>query len=349
VSRALHLHDNGFGAVRAAAHVAVAGVLIIVALLLEGAEAMARGWLLCFAFFAGIPVGSLVLLMIHRLTGGAWGFALAPFLRPAALCIPVLAIAFVPLAIATHALYPWTSDATAAHLYLNVPAFVARGAIALIGWSVLGVIFGGNGGAPLVAALGLVFYGLTISLVSIDWFLSIDPHYTSTAFGATIAIQQILTALAAAALFERGELRKSDLGDLSGLLIAALLGVVYLALMTLIVQWYGNLPDRAQWYLLRTQNGWAFVIGGGAILALAGFAMLLLLRVRQSRIGVRLAGAVILTAVIVHLCWLIVPAYSSQARVIVAALLCFIAMVLVCVPLAAATRGALQQASQHAR
>ncbi|MBV9392875.1 MAG: hypothetical protein JOZ84_00540 [Methylobacteriaceae bacterium] len=343
------MDNNGFSATRAAAHVAVAAVLIIIALLLEGAEAMACGWLLCFAFIAGIPVGSLVLLMIHRLTGGAWGFALAPFLRPAALCIPVLAIAFVPLAVATHALYPWTSAATAAHLYLNVPTFIARAAIAVIGWSVLGVIFGGKGGAPLVAALGLAFYGLTISLVSIDWFLSMDPHYASTAFGATIAIQQILTALAAAALFAPGELRERDLGDLSGLLIAALLGVVYLALMTLIVQWYGNLPDRAHWYLLRSQNGWAFVIGAGAILALAGFAMLLLLRIRQSRIGVRLAGAVILTAIIVHLCWLIVPAYSSQARVIVAALLCFIAMVLVCLPLAAGTRGALQQASQHAR
>jgi hypothetical protein len=349
VIRAFHLHNNGFGAGRAAAHVAIAGVLIIIALLLEGAHATARGWLLCFAFVAGIPVGSLVLLMIHRLTGGAWGFALATFLRPAALCIPVLAIAFVPLAIATHALYPWTGDATAARLYLNVPAFVARGAVALIGWSVLGVIFGGNGGAPLLAALGLAFYGLTISLVSIDWFLSIDAHYTSTAFGATIAIQQILTALAAAALFAPGELRKRDLGDLAGLLIAALLGVVYLALMTFIVQWYGNLPDRAHWYLLRSQNGWAFVLSGCVMLALAGFAMLLLLRVRQSRVGVRLAGAVILTAIIVHLCWLIVPAYSSQARVIVAAILCFIAMVLVSVPLAVGTRGALQQVSQDAR
>jgi hypothetical protein len=345
--RAFHLHNNGFGPARAVAHVAIAGVLIIIALLLEGAEATARAWLLCLVFIAGIPVGSLVLLMIHRLTGGGWGFALAPFLRPAALCIPVLAIAFVPLAVATRALYPWTSDHTAAHLYLNVPAFVVRGAIALIGWSVLGVIFGRNGGAALVAALGLAFYGLTISLVSIDWFLSIDPHYTSTAFGATIAIQQILTALAAAALFAPGQVRKSDLGDLSGLLMAALLGVVYLALMTFIVQWYGNLPNRAHWYLLRTQNGWAFVISAGAILALAGFAMLLFVRVRQSRVGVRIAGAVILTAVIAHLSWLVVPGYSSQPRVIVAAILCFITMVLVSVPLAG-THGALQQASQHA-
>jgi hypothetical protein len=346
--RGFHLHNGGFGPARAVAHVAIAGVLIIIALLLEGAEATARAWLLCLAFIAGIPVGSLVLLMIHRLTGGGWGFALAPFLRPAALCMPILAIAFVPLAIATHALYPWTSDHTAAHVYLNVPAFVVRGAIALIGWSVLGVVFGRNGGAPLLAALGLAFYGLTISLVSIDWFLSIDPQYTSSAFGATIAIQQILTALAAAALFAPGQLRKSDLGDLSGLLIAALLGVVYLALMTFIVQWYGNLPDRAHWYLLRTQNGWAFVISAGAILALAGFAMLLFVRVRQSRVGVRLAGAVILIAVIAHLSWLVVPGYSSQARVIVAAILCFIAMVLVSVPLAAGKRGALQQAGQHA-
>ncbi len=342
---ALHRRD---GAGRTAARVAIAGALIIIALLLEGSEPTARAWLLCFAIFSGIPLGSLALLMIHRLTGGAWGLALAPFLRPAALCVPIVAIAFIPLALAAHALYPWTSDPTAAHLYLNIPAFLVRAAIALIGWSILGVTFGRGGGTQLIAALGLAFYGPMISLVAIDWFLSIDPHYTSTAFGATIAIQQILMASAAAALFVPQGLRETDLGDLAGFLIAALLGVVYLALMTFIVQWYGNLPDRAQWYILRSQNGWAFVITGCAILAVAAFAILLLPSIRHSRGGVRVAGALVLTAVGLHLSWLIGPAYPSQARVIVAAVLCFVAIVLVSTPIAASMRKKLQEGPRYA-
>jgi hypothetical protein len=345
VIRALHLHKRSK---RSAACVVLAGVLIAIALLLEGTQTTARAWLLCFVIFSGVPLGSLVLLMIHRLTGGAWGFALAPFLRPVALCIPILAIAFIPLVLAMRTLYPWANDAGAAHLYLNAPSFFVRAAIAIIGWSILAVIFGRGKGSQLLAALGLAFYGLTISFVAIDWFLSIDPHYTSSAFGATIAIQQILTALAAAALFGPGDLREPDLGDLAGFLIAALLGVIYLALMTFIVQWYGNLPDRAHWFLLRSQNGWTLVIVGCAILAIAAFAMLLLPSVRHSRGGLRLAGAVILTAVGLHLSWLIVPAYPSQVGVIVAALLCSVATVLVSAPVIVAMQTRLQQAAAHA-
>jgi hypothetical protein len=345
VIRVGRLHYGGFGSAYPIAHAIVAGVLVGVALVLEGADATARAWLLCFGIVGGIPVGSVVLLMIHGLTGGRWGFALAPVLRRAALLIPGVAIAFVPVAVAARALHPWTSGLAAAHFYLNLPAFTVRAAIALIGWSVLGVIFGRGGGTPLIAALGLAFYGLTISFVSIDWFLSIDPHYTSTAFGATIAVQQILSALATAALFAPERLRDSDLGDLAGFLIAALLGLVYLALMTFIVQWYGNLPDRAHWYLLRSQNGWGFVITGCATFALAGFAMLLLSRIRHNRAGMRLAGAVILAALVLHMSWLIIPAYALQARVIVAALLCFIAMLLLSVGFAGRTCTRLQEAA----
>ena len=39
--------------------------------------------------------------------------------------------------------------------------------------------------------------------------------------------------------------------DLGGLIIATLLGTVYIVLMSYIVIWYGNLPEKAAWYLRR--------------------------------------------------------------------------------------------------
>ena len=83
------------GLARTAGPLFVGIVAIAMALLIEGATATARGWLLCFAIVSGIPLGSLVLLMIHRLTGGAWGFALAPLLRGAAFCIPLVGLGFL--------------------------------------------------------------------------------------------------------------------------------------------------------------------------------------------------------------------------------------------------------------
>jgi len=36
-------------------------------------ETLLRGWLVAFAIWSTVPVGSMTLLMIHRLTAGAWG------------------------------------------------------------------------------------------------------------------------------------------------------------------------------------------------------------------------------------------------------------------------------------
>lgn len=339
------------GLARMAGPLALVVVLVAMAWLIEGTAATARGWLLCFAIVSFVPLGSLVLLMIHRLTGGAWGFALAPVLRRAALCIPLVALAFVPLAVTAHLVYPWSGagdQSAATGIYLNIPAFLARAVIALLGLSAIGIVFGRGGGTPLLAALGLASYGFAISFIAVDWFLSVDPHYTSTAFGAMIAIEQILAALATAALLAPRTLREGDLNDLASFLIAALLGVVYLALMTFIVDWYGNLPDKAHWYLLRDQGGWAAAIDGCAFLALLSFAMLLLPRIRASHRGMRLAGAAILMGIVVHVAWLIVPALASQARVLIAAALCQVAIVLVAMPLVVHLPLTPEQSKRHA-
>jgi hypothetical protein len=70
-------------------------------------------------------------LLIHRLTGGRWGTALAPVLMPAAAMVPLLALIFLPLAFGLSAPYRWASDTSVlrpavAHVYLNQPAFLLR-------------------------------------------------------------------------------------------------------------------------------------------------------------------------------------------------------------------------------
>ena len=62
-------------------------------------HALARGWLLAWLTWSAVPVGSLVLILIHRVTGGRWGEALAPALRPAAALVPLAALAFLGLSL----------------------------------------------------------------------------------------------------------------------------------------------------------------------------------------------------------------------------------------------------------
>jgi hypothetical protein len=184
--------------------------------------------------------------------------------------------------------------------------------VALGGWSVLAILLAQERCPPLLAGLGLAFYGLTISLVAVDWILSVDPSFTSTAFAAGIAIQQILSALAFAAVVAPEAPDDPAAGDLGAFLIASLLGVVYLDLMSYVVSWYGDLPDKAAWYMLRSSGGWgwtiviAFLVG-----AVLPFALLLNGRLRRDRSSLRVAGVLILIGVGVHVVWLFAPAFSA--------------------------------------
>lgn len=300
-------------------------------------QAAAQGWLIAFVFVSGIPIGSLVLLLIHRLTGGRWGEALAPVLMRAAALTPLIALAFVPLAFGLSAPYRWAADTAAirpalAHYYLNEPAFLLRAAIALIGWSVLSVLVLGERCTRLAAGLGLAFHGLIISLVAVDWILSVDSGFASSAFAAGIAIQQMLSALAFAAII--GPQRQgADSADLAGLILATLLGTVYIGLIAFIVSWYGNLPEKAAWYLARGHNGWEWVMTVAvAAGVLVPFALLLKQDLRRNRVALRVVGSLVLVGVFLHVLWLMAPAFQGEA--IIAAILSFFVLAALCIGLA---------------
>jgi hypothetical protein len=315
-----------------AALVLLAALLVLLAGRLEPFPSMLRGWLLAFAIWSCAPIGSMVLLLIHSLTGGRWGHAAGPVLRPLAAMMPLAAIAFIPVLASLPHIYPWAADPgqiqpDVARWYLSYPAFIVRAFIALVGWSVLGVTFAAGAGGRLLAALGLAFFGLMISLVAVDWYLSIDPHYVATAFASMIAIQQLLVALAVTAVIGLPEVDGPAVGDIAGLLIATLLGVVYLEYMTFVVAWYGDLPEKAAWFLARSHLAWRVTLMTAlAVGAVLPFGMLLLPAVRSSRIGLRIVGVLLLAGTAMHLAWVIVPAWPAQGSVAAAGLAAFIVL-----------------------
>ena len=153
-------------------------------------------------------------------------------------------------------LYPWAASGAAAapdvaHFYLNVSAFAAVGFVAVIGWATIGALLAAGAVGLLGASIALVFHGFAVSLVAVQWMLSLDPRYSDSAFGAEIAVQQIMLALAAIAVIQpRRSVEIAD-GDIGALLFATSLGAFYLGLMTFIVKWYGDQPVDAAWYLAR--------------------------------------------------------------------------------------------------
>ena len=285
----------------------------------------AAGWLIAFTYVAAFPLGALALIMIHRLTGGRWGDALMPLLVPLARCTLLLVILVLPVAIGTFWLLPDKArvgelTASVAAIYLNAPSYAARSLIGLIGLSAL-ALFVPRGGR-LLAGLGLFAYAVAISFLALDWNLAIAPPFFSTSFGASVAVTQLLAALALTAVFDTAPRDRADLGSL---LLAVTLGITYLDFMAILVIWYGDLPTRSFWFIERLADGWlslavaAFVVG-----SLIPIAMLMFARIRQSRTGLRMAGACALTGLALYQTWLIAPAFGVATAL--AAIVGFVVM-----------------------
>ena len=329
------------------------GLLAVLALFMP-IEPLLRGWLVALAIWSLVPIGSMILLLIHCLTGGEWGQAAAPILKPAAALTPLVALAFVPVLVGLRHIYPWAADPSAipsdvARWYLNGASFSIRALIALGGWSVLAILFAAGWGSALLAGLGLTFFGLTISLVAVDWYLSLEPHYAATAFAATIAVQQLLAALAVTALIGAPMIDGRVAGDIGGLLIATLLGLFYLELMTFIISWYGDLPQNAAWYLKRSGPGWLTVLITATLLgAVLPFAMLLVTAIRRSRRGLRVVGALIVFGSTLHVAWLLVPPFDAQAGVVAVACATVAALALISLLIGTAVGPALEMGVRHA-
>ena len=324
---------------------AAAGVVIMAFIDLRLAAA---GWLFGFVFCSQAPIGSVVLLMIHRLTGGRWGEQLRPALESAALCVPVMFLFLIPVFLAAPMLFAWVHGAGTDDVrsyYLNMPFFIGRSALAFAGWSILALLIpriSGRGG-ELLAAGGLAFHCLIIGMVSVDWALSLEAPFISSSFGASVGVTQLIAALAWAAL--RSPLPRNDpaTGDIGGLLLAFVLGITYLDFMAFLVIWYSDLPHKVFWFVERDRFPWTviaavvFVIG-----SVSPILSLLLSRVRNDGLLLKVVSCAALVGLAFYYVYIVLPPFGTMA--LVPGFLALAAISLVLTMLARAKRNA---AAEH--
>lgn len=307
----------------------VAGAGMIVAALIEP-RAAAAGWLVGFAFWSQVLLGSLALLLIHRLTAGRWGTVMPPC-SAAAAAIPVLFLLIIPVFVGIPTLYPWSATGAAgaagaadaarpdvlAH-YLNTPFFIIRSILAVAGWTALVLLLPRIEGrrGQLFAAIGLVFHCVITSSVAIDWYLSAEAPFTSSSFGASVVITQLVAAMAWAVIFSAGPERDVATGDAGGLLLTFVLGITYVDFMAVLVIWYGDLPREELWFVTRGRMPWPVLAAGTFILAsVAPIFSLMLARVRNSRSALRWVAACVLAGLACYDAYLIAPPSGAAALV----------------------------------
>jgi hypothetical protein len=166
-----------------------------------------------------------------------------------------------------------------------------------------------------VGAPALIFHAVAVTVIGVDWVLSLEPHFRSTVFGAALGVTQLLAALAWAALLEpEPQGFRGKAGDLARLMMAAALGAIYLGFAQFLVAWYGNLPDKAAWFLKREEPPWILLEGASvALSAVLPIAALLPAFLRRSPRALAWIGAGVLAGVLLHVVWLVGPPFGPWA------------------------------------
>ncbi|MGH7425587.1 MAG: hypothetical protein ACREJP_05415, partial [Candidatus Methylomirabilales bacterium] len=303
-------------------------------------EQFFRSYLLAYLYWISISLGSFGIVMLHHLTGGGWGFLIRRLLESGTRTLPLMALLFVPLLVGLPHLYLWAQPAAVAadealrhkSLYLNVPFFTLRTAVYFAAWIGLASVLNrwslrqDRTAEPhltrrlqILSGPGLVVYGLTATFASIDWVMSLDPHWFSTIYGMIFIMGQGLTTLAfmitvALILGGRGPLAAAispaRIHDLGNLLLAFVMLWAYLAFSQFLIIWSGNLSEEIPWYLHRGQGGWEWV-ALFLIVFYFGIPFLLLLSretKRRARVLVAVAAALVLIR-LVDLFWLVAPTF----------------------------------------
>jgi len=324
----------------------LAGAAGLVLTLVFGAmnvEQLLRSYLFAFLFFNGLGLGCLSILMIQHLSGGLWGVTIRRLLEAGTRLLWMSPILFLPIAMGQAKLFEWArpevvaADPILQHkaAYLNPPFFWGRAGLYFAAW-LLFVHFVNKwslehdeSGDPKLASRmealsggGLVMLGLTVTFMSVDWAMSLSPHWFSTIYGILFIIGQVLSAMAlmivvVAALADHHPLDRimtaTTIHDLGKLLLAFVMLWAYVAFSQFLIVWSGNLPEELPWYLTRLHGGWQWVA-----LALVLFHFVfpfLILLSRDLKRNARTLGTLGLAMLLmrlVDLFWLVGPDLRSH-------------------------------------
>jgi hypothetical protein len=321
-----------------AGSVALLGLVICAILGPANPKQFFFSWLVSFLFFLSLALGALFFVLIQYAAQGGWGIVLRRIGETTFATLPVMAALFLPVLLGLRDLYSWTVPGAAEHdallrwkaPYLNVPFFLIRAALYFGIWSFIALLYyrGSRGqdvtGDPGVSARlrrlagpGIIVLALTQTFASVDWIMSLTPHWYSTMFGVYFFSGSFvgfiaLLSVVAAAMLRAGLLdtviSEEHLHDLGKLLFAFTAFWAYIAFSQFFLIWYANLPEESIWYKARLEGSWKAM----SVLLMAGhfgipFFYLMGRAVKRRGSTLALGGAWILAMHFVDLYWQVMP------------------------------------------
>jgi hypothetical protein len=322
---------------------AVLGVVLCALLGAANPRQFFFSWLVSFLFFMSLALGALFFVLIQYAAQGGWGIVLRRIGETTFATIPVMAALFLPVLLGLHDLYEWTHPEAVANdallrwktPYLNIPFFLIRAALYFGCWSFIALLYyrgsrsqdatgdpGVSARLRRIAGPSIIVLALTQTFASVDWIMSLTPHWYSTIFGVYFFAGSFvgfiaLLSIVAVAMRRAGLLdtviSTEHLHDVGKLLFAFTAFWAYIAFSQFFLIWYANLPEETIWYQARLEGSWRAVsiflmVGhfGAPFFYLMGHAV----KRRGSTLAV--GGAWLLTMHFVDLYWQVMPTLHPE-------------------------------------
>jgi ABC-type uncharacterized transport system permease subunit len=325
-------------------------VILIIGILWSGAAFFTNplraefNYLIAFTFLVSIALGSLFWVAIEYIAGADWSTPVRRVPEFLASLLWIVALGAVPLIIFSHDLYHWMHKEAVMgdHIlegkmaYLNETFFIVRTVIVIAIWLIFYYLITRNSqkqdedGSQKRTAINirlsaafLVLFALSITVASVDWMMSLDPHWFSTIFGVyyfsgTVMAGISAVALATVLLKENGYLHphmpRDSYYSMGTLMFAFNIFWAYIAFSQYMLIWYGNLPEETFWFIDRMKNGWGTVAWGLIIFHfLIPFLLMLPRSIKTNPLQLKIWSVWLLLAHYYDLYFVIMPAYSKES------------------------------------
>lgn len=339
--------QGGGGARARAAIVAVVGLVVGIAGLFVDHKAALFGYLVAFAYWAGIAFTSLIALMIFHCFRAKWMTVLRRPLEAMATTVPWFLLLAIPILVWMKDVYSWVepqANGYNAHeigilqhkaAYLNTTGFIIRTVVYFVIGGLLAWRFfrlstqQDTSGDPALTQKarnlslgGLPFLALLFTFASFDWLMSLNPLWFSTIFGVYYfagAYWSVMAILIIVCTRARGKdlfgdfVNPEHMQNLGKLLLAFTAFWAYIAFSQLMLIWIANLPEEVPFFIVRFKGPWAWA---GIALILFHFVVPFFtllsrdIKRRPARLSLVAGGVLLVNLLDVY--WLVMPTYDPE-------------------------------------
>ena len=300
-------------------------------------------YLVSFLFFLSLALGGLFFVLIQYASQGGWGIVLRRIGETVFATLPVMAVLFLPIVFGMHDLYHWSVPGASEHdpflawkkPFLNVPFFLLRALIYFTCWSFIALLYyrlsrrqdttgdhAISGRLRKLAGPAIIVLALTQTFASVDWIMSLTPHWYSTMFGVYFfagSFVGFIALLAVMAVAMRGAglldtvISTEHLHDVGKFLFAFTAFWAYIAFSQFFLMWYANLPEETILYKARLEGSWKSV----SILLMVGhfavpFLFLMGRAVKRRGWTLAVGGVWLLIMHFIDLYWQIMPSLHPE-------------------------------------